>query len=203
MNDTPSPRSIEDLARAVGQVDASALLVRPRILRRVIKKHRGLGGLGLRVPHPRLSLIGRDSLLSIATPAELALPDGVAPLPEQLILLPRPHESRLRKHGPAAVLRECWQLLFHAHLHRALAESRKGRDADGLRERIRRIGSIAFEEAREVLRQENALFDPDDDAEVYEEFACVWMELKHFEPHRLQDYFPAVLTPAGVGAVFG
>src|SRR4051794_1570977 len=132
MNDRPI-----DLSRAVAQADPSALLVPPRILRRVIKKHRGLGGLGLRVPHPRLYLIPRDALLSIATPDELGLAD-VSALPEQLVLLPRPHEARVRRHGAPAVLRELWRLLFHAHAHRAVAKARAAGalDAAGLRERI-------------------------------------------------------------------
>src|SRR5262245_1191267 len=144
MNDTPA-----DLARAVAQADPTALLVPPRILRRVIKKHRGLGGLGLRVPHPHVYLIARDALLHIATPAELGLAD-LAARPEQLALLPRPHGSRVRRRGEAVVLRELWRLLFHANAHRALAKARAAGaiDAAGLRERIERLGSIAFEEAR-------------------------------------------------------
>jgi hypothetical protein len=201
MNDTPT-RPI-DVARAVAQADPSALLVPPRILRRVIKKHQGLGGLGLRVPHPRVYLITRDALLGIVTPEEIGLADPAA-LPEQLVLLPRPHDSRVRKHGAAVELRDLWRLLFHAHAHRALAKARAAGtlDAAGLRGRIERLGSIAFEEARAVLRQENALFHPHDDAEVYEEFACVWLELKYFEPARLHDYFPAMLDAAAAEAVF-
>src|SRR5262245_15782703 len=122
MNDT-ARRSVEDVARAVAQADGSALLVPSRILRRVIKAHRELGGLGLRVPHPSLHLIDRDALLKIATPAELDLPEGAA-LPERLILLARPYESRLRKDGAAVVLRDCWRLLFHAHAHGAIAKAR-------------------------------------------------------------------------------
>src|SRR4051812_44974536 len=169
MNDTP-----DEIARIVRQADASALLVPPRILRRVIKTDRGLGGLGLRVPHPHLYHISRDGLLKIATPDELLLPADVE-LPEQVILLPRPHETQIRKHGNALVLRDCWRLLFHAHVHLAFVKARAagGLDAATVRQRIGRIGTVAFEEAREVLRQEHALFDPDDDSEVYEEFASV------------------------------
>lgn len=195
MNDTPRPT--DDLGRALHQADPSALLVPPRILRRAIKKSRDLGGLGLRVPHPRLCLVCGDALGRIATADELELPPGARP-PEQAVLLPRPHPSRLRKVGTAAALRDCWRGLFHAHVHRAI---RRAGQSD-VAARVARLGRVVFEEAREVLRQENLLFDPDDDAEVYEEFVCVWLDAKHFDPSRLGDYFPAALDRAAVDAVF-
>src|SRR5262245_41928339 len=100
----PPQQKTDELSRPVAEADASALLVPPRILRRVIKKARGLGGLGLRVPHPHLYLIGREALLRIATPDELLLPPDAPPLPEQVILLPRPHPARVRRYGTPAAL---------------------------------------------------------------------------------------------------
>src|SRR5688572_27267737 len=72
---TATPLSCAELARRLRLVEPAALLVPPRILRRVIKTHRGLGGLGLRVPHPHSYWIDRDGLLKIATAAELVGPN--------------------------------------------------------------------------------------------------------------------------------
>src|SRR5262249_2860526 len=47
------------------------------------------------------------------------------------------------------------------------------------------------------------LFDPKNDAEVYEEFACVWLELRHFEPDRLAAFFPAADPVAVEGVLAG
>jgi hypothetical protein len=187
-----------ELARLIQAADPAALLVSPRILRRVIKKHRGLGGLGLNVPHARSFLIDRDSLLRIAGPGELGLSD-TSSLAAEVLLLPRPDEA-WRRHRPAGeVLHDTWRRLFHGEVDRALS-GRTWSPAE-VRERIERIGRVSFEEARAILRQENDLFDPDDDHEVYCEFAAVYLELRRFEPERLEQFFPTILEPDAVDAV--
>jgi hypothetical protein len=190
--------SSSELAGLVRAVDPAALLVPARILRRVIKKHRGLGGLGLNVPHARCYAIDRDTLLRIAGRGELGLAAGSS-LADVVLLLPRPENVMLRQRPPGEVLRDAWRLLFHGEVDRALT----GRtwSAPELRQRIEGIGRVSFEEARAVLRQENDLFDPDDDAEVYREFAAVYLELRLFDPHRLGQFFPTVLDPDAVDAI--
>src|SRR5262249_6134880 len=159
------PLPADELQRRLRQVEPAALLVPPRILRRVIKTHRGLGGFGLAVPHRKSYILDRDSLLKMASRAELGLAEG-ATLPPTDLLFPRPENPR----PPEIQLVRYWRLLFHLEVHRAFDRLRgEGRlQGADLHARLERIGPIAFEEIRDVLRQENMLFTPDDPAAVYE-----------------------------------
>ncbi len=190
------------------ETDPAALLVAPRILRRVIKQDRGLPGLGLQVPHRKSYLIGRDALLRIADRGELDLPPD-APLPETLLLFPRPDTEDLASLGPSRTLVKYWRLLFHARVHLELARRRADGKltAEGVRERIRLIGATEFAEARTVLRQERFLLPSPspggEDCVVYEEFAALYLEMRYFAPEMLSFYFPAILRPEAVDAVLG
>src|SRR5262249_7733731 len=131
-----------ELAQVLRDIDPTALLVPPRILRRVIKKHRGLGGLGLHVPHSGCYPIDRDNLLRIASPGELGLSDPAA-LAEVVLLLPQPEDARLHDRPAGEVLRMVWQRHFHGTVDRALA-GREWSPAE-LHQRIERIGRVSFE----------------------------------------------------------
>jgi hypothetical protein len=207
--------SARDLEQLLREVEPAALLVPARILRRVIKKDCGLGGLGLRVPHRKSYILRRDNLLAIATPRELDLEPGTA-LPEVVMLFPIPSDARLGKSPAGEVLLRYWGLLFHLRVHRAFERLRlEGKlDESSVRERIRRIGVVEFEEAREVLHQENFLLKPGPDATdvklwpgdlsgTYEEFAAVYLELLYFDPHRRQQFFPAITDHAAVEKILG
>jgi hypothetical protein len=185
--------TVAELARLLSQADPAALLVPPRILRRVIKRDRGLTGPGLQVPHRKSYVIDRDALLQIATPGELAL-EASRELPETVLLLPRPEEVQLSRLGRGAALVRYWRLLFHARIHVALTERlRVGHLTEaGVRERMYRIGAVACDEVRAVLRQEHFLLPPGDRLEVYEEFAALYLELRYFAHHLLPRYFPAI-----------
>src|SRR4051794_28520661 len=168
----PSSITVAELEQILNRAEPAALLVPPRILRRVIKQDRGLGGLGLQVPHRKSYVIGRDALLRITAAGELGLTPG-RELPQTLLLFRRPEPQRLAALPRPEALRKFWRLLFHARVHVHLA----GRVADGkltaagVHERVRRIGRTECNEARAVLRQENFLLQPDDPVSVYEEFA--------------------------------
>ena len=58
--------TVAELESALREADASVLLVPPRILRRVIKQDRQVPGPGLRVPHRKTYVVGRQPLLKIA-----------------------------------------------------------------------------------------------------------------------------------------
>jgi hypothetical protein len=191
---TTSGFTVAELARLLGQADPAALLVPPRILRRVIKQDRGLTGVGLQVPHRKSYAIDRDALLRIAARDELGLAaDGE--LPEAVLLFPLPEEHQLRRLGRGAALVEYWRLLFHARVHVALAERLGGGRLTeaGVRERMQRIGAVVCDEILAVLRQEHFLLPPGDRREVYQEFAALYLELRFFAPHLLPRYFPAIL----------
>jgi hypothetical protein len=190
---TASRISLAELEKALKAADPAAFLLRPRVLRRIIKHERRLTGLGLQVPHPRSYVIDRDSLLRIIDRAELGLgPD--AELPPTVILLARPDPERLANVPTPEVLFRYWRLLFHAHVHIALERRR----ADGrlspaaVRGRVHALGKTEFEEIRAVLRHENFLLAPRDDAQVYTEFAAVYLELRLFAAGYLPRYFPSL-----------
>ena len=162
MNLLASSLTLAELEQLLSAADPGVVLAPPRILRRVIKKHCGIGGPGLQVPHRKTFVLGREDLLAIAGRHELGLsPERI--LPEVIILLPQPAASKLATALPRAdVLRKCWRLLFHAHVHLALQQRRRDGllNDEAVRERIRRIGFTEFGEAKAVLRQENFLLPP-------------------------------------------
>ncbi len=192
----------EGLARALRAADPAAVLVAPRILRRVIKHDRKLTNLGLQVPHRKTYAVAAGSALEIVDRAELGLLPGEN-LPETLLLLERPDPERLEGRPAGEVLRDYWRLLYHARLDAELeARYRSGTlGPERVRERIDRIGQVAFDEARAVLRYEDYLLPPRDDATVYQEFAAVYLELKHFAPALLPYYFSAIGDHAAVDEV--
>jgi hypothetical protein len=179
------------LQAILGRTDPAALLVPARILRRVIKRVRSITGPGLQVPHRRCIVIGRDTLLRIASRNELGVP-AERDLPVTLLLLEEMDPARLAILPPGEALREYWRLLFHARVHAELTLSRAaGKMSDGdLRERVVQIGRTDLDAAAAVLRQENMLLPPRDLATLYEEFAALYLELQHFEPRLLSIYFP-------------
>ncbi|HEY7426462.1 MAG TPA: hypothetical protein VH682_19670, partial [Gemmataceae bacterium] len=188
MNGTPSLAfTVADLQRLLTRAEPAALLVPPRILRRVIKRDRELTGPGLQVPHRKSYVIDRDRLLRIADRGELGVDPG-RELPPTLLLFPLPDSQRLLKRDREARLLKYWRLLFHARIHLALQARSAG---EWVRDRIRRIGLTEFDEATAVLRQEHFLLPPGDPRTAYDEFAAVYLELRYFVPHLLPVYFPA------------
>jgi hypothetical protein len=197
-----APLDLARLDRAVRAAEPAAVLVPAGLLRRVIKQDRQIPQIGLRVPHRKSYLIGRDALLRIADRAELELGPG-RELPETVILLVRPEALRLAALPAAEVLFKYWRLLFHAAVHRALDR----RAADGklpeaaLQERARHIGRAEFDEVRTVLRRENFLLPPGDLLSVYTEFAAVYLEMRSFVPALLPVYFPGIDCPERIDKV--
>src|SRR5229473_257042 len=84
----PFPK-VDELERLVKRVEPDAFLVPPRLLRRVIKHHREIGGIGLLVPHRKGYVIDREALLRCVRPAELGLAAN-AELPPHAFLMVRP-----------------------------------------------------------------------------------------------------------------
>jgi hypothetical protein len=84
----------DGLAAVLSETDPAAVLVPPRILRRVIKQACALTGPGLQVPHRKCFVTGRDRLLRMVDRDELGVPPA-RELPETLLLLAEMDASRL------------------------------------------------------------------------------------------------------------
>jgi hypothetical protein len=180
--------NLAELRQLLEAADPAALLVSPRLLRRVIKRDRNLPGLGLQVPHHRSYVIGREALLALASRDELEI-GPERPLPATLLLIARPEPERLAALPRGVALVTYWRALFHARIHQTIA----GRlTPAAVRERIHRIGQAELEEIRTVLRQEQYLLPPRDDRTTYEEFAAVYLELSTFAASLLPYYFPSI-----------
>ena len=178
---------------ALQQVDSSAYLVLPRILRRLVLQFREVTGLSWHVPHRKCYVVSREQLLRFVAPDELGV-EQVQTIPEQVILISRPDRDDLPELTSAALQTYIWRLLFHARVHRVLdnlVATEKLTPAT-IRLRIHRIGQSEFDEIRAVLKRENLLFPQPDPIEVYTEFVAVYCELRMFSPSWRHSYFPSV-----------
>jgi hypothetical protein len=185
---------IAKLEEIVHQVEPAALLVEPRILRRVVRLDRRLQGQWLLVPRRECYTIERDRMLAFVERDELEIPAGVE-LPRRVILLSRPDEPD--PSDPAAeqnLIHEYLRLLCYGCVHLEL-ENQIARNAaadDWAAERRGQIGEIEFSEIRAVLLKEGYLFQTPSDLDTYVEFAAVYLELRYFAPHELRWYFPTI-----------
>lgn len=187
------PTSIASLRDALRGVEPDALLVSPRLLRRLIRRRHPHTGPALHVPHRDVLALRESEALEVAGREELGL-EG-PPDPERvLILLREPDRRDLRRRAPADLLLDCWRGLFHARVHVALErEVAAGRlTPAAVRERVGRLGPVEFDEARAVLRRDERLLPPVDEVSTYVEFAAVYLELRHFDPRELAWTFPAI-----------
>lgn len=189
----PLRMTLETLRKRVHAVEPAALLVEPRILRRVIRLDRRLPGLGLSVPHRKTYTIERDRLLVFVDRTELELLPG-ADLPRHVILLATPEDEALDAWEPQRLLQHYARLLFHAGVHAALDELLHHASAaeEFGQQRRKQIGAIEFAEIRSVLLKDDFLFPAPDDLETYIEFVAVYLELRYFAPRQVALYFPAI-----------
>ena len=182
----PVADPVDDELAAVG-----AVLVEDRLLRRIIKRHRDIPGLGLQVPHATSYALPRAALAELVEPGEL--PGALDRLPERVAVISG-DRAALAAGAPAA-WRDAWRAIFHARVHDAV-EARAPSPA-AIRQRINALGQTAFEEARMVLRQEDLLLPPADDTCAYTELVALYLELRHFAPRALTETFP-LLDPRRV-----
>ena len=178
---------------------AGVVLVPSRILRRVIKRHLRIPGVGLDVPHASSYVVARDALLAIATEEELG--STRERLSDSVILLLHPEEESRKDRGGTLV--RLWRAAFHACVHQALEE----RIASGalspavIRSRVHCVGQTEFDEVRQVLRQDDLLLPPHDATSVYVEFVATYLELRQFDPDQLARTFPALGDHRSLGAL--
>jgi len=184
---------IPDLVRVLKGVDAAVFLVPARVLRRVIKQDRQIGGFGLFVPHRKSYVIAREPLLHIVDIHELGVASA-SELPSHLILLASPEPDRLAQITREQALVKYWRMLFHARLDLAMEQ----KIADGtlnaaaVRQRIQRLGATEFDEIAFVMRQENYLLPPDTPQAIYAEFVAVYLTLRRFASRLVPHFFPCL-----------
>jgi hypothetical protein len=183
--------SVPELERLLKSVDPAVLLVPPRILRRMLRSCGTSAPVGFYVPHRKSFVCTAERLLAVAEPQELGLERG-RPLPEAIILLPRPEPQALAGRYRGDVLVKYWRLLFHAAVHRTLESAPARLDAAAVGDRVRALGLAEFDEIRQVLRQERYLAGADGDRAVYVEFAAVILEYRYFARGLLPLYFPSL-----------
>jgi hypothetical protein len=185
------------LERRLHAADARALVVDGRLLRRLIKAHRDLAGIGLSVPHAGCYVLPKGALLELVPAAVLGV--EAASLPDQVILVARPTAADLVGRTPDEVLARLWRSAFHAEVHRAVEAS--GLEDATIRARIDALGQIEFDEIRAALRDDDRLFARGDDREAYVEFAALYLELRHFAPRLLAVTFPGLPDDGRVDAI--
>ncbi len=195
---------LAELQQALREADGAAVLVSPRVLDRLIQAQNQASSFFGEVPHRKCYVVDRPTLYRYIEPDELDLePDRLLPSP--VILLARPSPNSLNSSDDEMLL-TYWRRLFHGAIHRALRQQvNEGYlNAAAIHERIERIGSSAFAEIRMVLGQENYLTPSaaeSSDADVYIEFAAVYLELHHFAANLLPIYFPGLSDFAAIHAI--
>src|SRR5262245_15461230 len=95
-----------------------AVLLEDRVVRRVIKQHRGLTGLGLQVPHARCYWLPVAELARLVEPDELTM-DSAA-LPAEVTIFSCAREALAV--GDGDELRRAWRAAFHGRVHQAFEE---------------------------------------------------------------------------------
>ena len=179
-----------DIQEKLRRAFAGAVLVDPRLLRRVIKAHKNLAGLALSIPHDRCYALRRDALLALAG-AEF----GSMELPDKVVLVARPAPREMAKKAPHEIMTQLLRAAFHGQVHlRVEQRIEDGALTDAaIRACIDRIGQTEFDEIRATLRHDDLLLPPYGDREVYAEFAASYLELRHFAPGLLPMTFPGLL----------
>jgi hypothetical protein len=178
-----TPKEVEQalLAKNVGVV-----FLPERLVRRVIKEHRQIGGVGFQVPHSHAYSLPAWALKKIGSAEEL----GNLPKEEHLLVLP--HVETVDEDEAALVT--IWRAAFHAAIHRTLEARVMAGELTpaAVRARVHALGQTEFDEIRYVLKQDDLLLPPHDDTETYLEFAATYLEQKYFAPDLLVRTFPGV-----------
>jgi hypothetical protein len=194
--------TLKELRSALRVADPAAVLVAPQILARVAQQVYGLPSPFLAVPHRHSLVIDRHLLFRTVEPEELDLgPDPL--LPPVLILLARPTIAKRDLPARQATLLKYWRRLFHANVHLALEQKiAEGRltPAD-IHARVAEVGAVEFQEVGSVLQQDHYLPPHATEAQVYVEFAAVYLELRYFAANLLPVYFPALRDGGRIDAL--
>ncbi len=193
---------LAQLQRAVTFVDPSAILVPARILRRVIKRDRGLWFLRGRTSRRLDYTIAGAHLDAIVDPEEVGRP-ATEPWPKSVTLLAQPDPEELSRSDSGALLTRVWRQLFRTHVRLAILRMIESAalDATELSTRMKGIGTTSVLEARDVLVEDGLLRKDDSDADFYREFASAFLDMSYFAPVLRSHCFPAIENLSSVEAL--
>ncbi|MFO0661137.1 MAG: hypothetical protein U0165_15085 [Polyangiaceae bacterium] len=183
--------NLTDIERAVASTVAAPLVVPPRILRRVLKRHCRVGAVG-EMPHVSSLVLPSAALMKYVDEREIGRSTSM--LPERVILIPKPEEPRAGDTLEDVVV-AMWRELFHASIHLDLEAKHQRAELNDseIAQRIEQVGQTEFDEIRYVLRQDHRLLPPFDDRTTFIEFAATFLELRQFDDEALNRTFPGLL----------
>ncbi len=192
---------LDHLQRAVAFVEPSAVFVPSRILRRVIKRDRGLWYLGGRASRRSDYTIDGETLRAVVEPAELGRPAD-QPWPTMVLLLAQPDPDELATTESGVLLTLAWRQLFRDRVRReaALAFQTPRLGRSDVEESPAGLGKTELAEAKAVFIQDGVLFEDDSEQTLIGEFAAQFLDLTHFAPALLAHSFPAIENPLAVEA---
>lgn len=174
-------------------VDPSAILVPARILRRVIKRDRGLWFLRGRASRRLDYSIAGERLGEIVDPREVGR-SATEPWPKAVTLLAQPDPEELAASDSGALLTRVWRQLFRTRVRLAILRAIEsgGLDTTERSTRMKGIGTTSVLEARAVLVEDGLLREDDSDADFYREFAATFLDMSYFTPNLRPHCFPAI-----------
>jgi hypothetical protein len=134
--------------------------------------------------------VARDVVVA----AELLSPQARSGTEPQLLLVTDP-DDRMIDHWPREQqLLVYWRVLFQAAVLQRIDQQVQAGLLTEARssEQLQRLGPAADREIRFVLESEHLVSPDATDLGRYRSFAAVYLELAHFAPHTLDDYFPSL-----------
>ncbi len=189
--------SRNELVTRITSPESGTFMLRQKYLRKVIQSHRKLGVFELHIPHSQEYTLPKADFLRIA---KYELPDIFQSvedwdeIPSMITLLSEPAPKELSNHSLDYFLHYFWSLLFHSEIHKLQIqwEMASIHTSTGINNFIENLGRDTFEEIRYVLEEENALFHPEDDREVFYEFVAYYLQFYNFAPLCLSNIFPLI-----------
>jgi hypothetical protein len=190
--------TLAELNAVLSAVEPAARLVPAYLVRRVIRRHRRIGGFGREVPHEHGYVISRQELGRWVSPEELGLGSAADEIPESVLLLAAPADDDLQEWSGDEAMARLWRQLFQLRVFAAVEALRSRGDlpASALRERFHRVGQSEADEIRSTLRKERLSLPPlpgeSRDEVAWTSFVETWADLSAFEPGEIARTFPSL-----------
>ena len=193
------PIDASQLARLLAAADPRVIWLPARIMRRVIKADRELGGFGLHVPHQECYVIARERFWELVERDEVEVGRDEG---RWVLAIAHPDPEELPRQPVSESLLWGWRRLLHATIDALFADRLAAHELTpaALRARVHEVGQTEFDAIRALLRDEDRLLPPLTTAQLYTEFVALYCELRHFEPDALERIFPRAGNRARIDA---